>query len=356
MSSNIVGKVIKRDSDFSQFLKVVKRTGKPSHLPFYEHIASEGFISARLGMDFEKITDKKIYWQRYADFWLSFGFDCIPLEIGLNYGNFEVKRPADHPVAHSEEGARLFSMEDFDRFPWPDESKPIDFEPFEIVAGCIPRNIKIVGGVCGGPYEQATLSLLGVMGLSYALADLPELVKAVFDKLQALYVSANGQLASMESIGACRQGDDLGFKTSTFMPPAMLREYVFPIYKAMADAAHAQGKPFVLHSCGNLMDVYEDLIACGIDAKHSFEDQITPVWEFQKKFGDRITPLGGMDVDTVCRSNEKDLRTYTRSVIEKCLEDGRHWALGTGNSLTNYMPLQNYLAVLEEAIRVTAGK
>ena len=48
MGSNIVGKVIKRDSDFSQFLKVVKRRGKPAHLPFYEHIASEGFALAEL--------------------------------------------------------------------------------------------------------------------------------------------------------------------------------------------------------------------------------------------------------------------------------------------------------------------
>ena len=50
---------------------------------------------------------------------------------------------------------------------------------------------------------------------------------------------------------------------------------------------------------------------------------------------------------------EKELRTYTRDVIESCFEDG-HWALGTGNSLTDYMPVENYMIVLDEGLR-TAG-
>ncbi len=190
------------------------------------------------------------------------------------------------------------------------------------------------------------------MGLSLMLADDPTLVRMVFEKLGQLYVSANRILASMDAIGACRQGDDLGFKTSTFLPPKVLREHVFPIYKGMAAAAHAQGKPFVLHSCGDLKEVYEDVIACGIDAKHSFEDQILPVADFKKQYGRRITPLGGLDVDFICRSDEPALRAYTRKAVQQCWADG-YWALGTGNSLTDYMPVGNYLVVLDEARKMT---
>jgi uroporphyrinogen decarboxylase len=127
---------------------------------------------------------------------------------------------------------------------------------------------------------------------------------------------------------------------------------VFPIYKDIVGAAHAQAKPFILHSCGNLDRVYEDLIAdCGIDAKHSFEETILPVEGFKRQYGDRCTPLGGLDVDFICRHSEDDIRAYTRSKIEQCFSDG-YWALGTGNSLTDYMPVANYLAVLEEGLRV----
>jgi uroporphyrinogen decarboxylase len=59
----------------------------------------------------------------------------------------------------------------------------------------------------------------------------------------------------------------------------------------------------------------EDIIACGVDAKHSFDDAIIPARDFKKKYGKRITPLGGLDVDVICRSGEKDLREYTRRNI-----------------------------------------
>ena len=153
--------------------------------------------------------------------------------------------------------------------------------------------------------------------------------------------------------GALRQGDDLGFKTSTFLKPDDLRRLVLPIYKQMAEIAHAQDKPFILHSCGNLAELYEDLIEdCQIDAKHSFEEAILPVEDFKAQYGKRMTPLGGLDVDMICRAEEPQLRAYAREKIEKCFADG-YWALGTGNSLTNYMPVENYLIVLEEGLRVT---
>lgn len=335
---------------FSEFRKALLRQGRPNHLPLYEHIASPGFISDRLGCDIRKARGRD-YWKLYVDFWLGMGFDCIPMEIPFDLGP-QPEMPPDHPDYQSEQGARVFCEDDLEKVRWPEVDKPIDFAPFEIVAELIPDSVKIVAGVCCGPFEVASQHIFGVMGLSYMLTDNPKLVRTVFDRLGALYVSANRTLASMDAVGACRQGDDLGFKTSTFLPPAALREYVFPIYKGMADAAHAQDKPFVLHSCGDLQEVYEDLIGCGIDAKHSFEDQILPVAEFKRRFGHRITPLGGLDVDVICRSDEETLRAYTRQAIELCWTDG-HWALGTGNSLTDYMPVGNYLVVLDEARKVT---
>ena len=338
-----------REPDFGQFLKVLWRKGKPSHLPFYEHVASSGFIARRTGTAFDQWgADHPDYWPTYVDFWLGMGYDCIPMEI-------PPRLPL--PQGHGElsEGSEAFvvigTREDFEKYPWPDVSSPIDFSHFETVARLLPDGVKIVGGVCAGPYEWVS-RMMGTIGLAYALADDPELVGMVFDKIGSLHHSAVRQLATMDFIGALRQGDDLGFKTSTFMSPGQLREYVFPIYMKMVAEAHNAGKPFILHSCGNLADVYDDLIDdVKIDAKHSFEDVILPVSEFKRQYGDRVTPLGGLDVDVICRSAEDDLRAYARKMIEACFSDG-YWALGTGNSLTDYMPVENYIAVLEEGIKI----
>ena len=251
-------KKLKRTPDFNQFLSAVTRKRKPDYLPFYEHLASPGFIACRTETSFDKMNfSDPGYWEIYVDFWTGMGFDCIPMEIPLNLP-FDLTDRSK--LSHgSEAHAVIKTMADFERFPWPDVSAPIDFCHFEKVTGLLPEGVKIVGGVAMGPYEWVS-QLMGVVGLSYALADDPELVERIFSTIGALHHSAVRHLASMESVGALRQGDDLGFKSSTFLSPANLRKLVFPTYTKMTDEAHKQGKPFILHSCGNLSEVYEDLI------------------------------------------------------------------------------------------------
>jgi uroporphyrinogen decarboxylase len=344
---------LKREPDFDQFLKVLRREGTPSYLPFYEHVASAGFIATRTETDFTGTAgqgDEAL--RTYVDFWLGMGYDCIPMERGLRCPLDIHKDGHNDALSHGSEASVVIrNREDFERYPWPDESEPIDFTDFEKVAAMLPDGVKVVGGVAGGPYEWAA-KMMGTIGMSYLMVDDPELVGMVFAKIGSLHVAANRILAQMDFIGAHRQGDDLGFKTSTFLPPDRLREWVFPTYREMVNVAHGAGRPFILHSCGNLAEVYDDLADCGIDAKHSFEDVILPVAEFKQQYGDRMTPLGGLDVDFICRASKEEIRRYTIEHIETCWSDG-YWALGTGNSLTNYMPVENYITALETAIEVT---
>ena len=346
-------RIIRREPDFEQFLKALKRTGKPSHLPFYEHIASGGFMSTRMGTRTDLMdSNSDEYLKLYMDFWLGMGFDCIPMERPLKIPRKPLADGGKAESHGSEAFAVLKTREDFEQFPWPDESNPIDFTAFEKTAKMLPDGAKIVAGVAMGPYEWGS-TLMGTVGMSYLLEDDPELVGMIFDKIGRLIISANKILAGMDGIGAQRQGDDLGFNTSTFLPPDLLRKFVFPTYKAIAGIAHGAGRPFILHSCGNLGQVYEDIIDCGIDAKHSYEDNIIPVGEFKKIYGDRITPLGGLDVDVICRGTKEEIRQYTIKHIEQCFNGDGYWALGTGNSLTDYMPVDNYITVLETGIEVT---
>lgn len=341
----------RRQPDYEQFLRVLRREKRPAHLPFYEHLASPGFIARRTESEFDRMPPSAPeYWPLYVDFWAGMGYDVVPMEIAPAF-RLHSHETRTTQVSHgSEANVTIRTMADFESYPWPDVNHPLDFGAFDRVAELLPEGVKIAGGVCAGPYEWVS-AMMGVEGLSIALYMEPELVAAMFAKIGEIHTSALRRIAAMEAVCALRQGDDLGFKTSTFMSPAHLRQYVFPIYKEMAGIAHRHGKPFILHSCGNLAEVYEDIIEdCGIDAKHSFEDVILPVTAFKKQYGDRVTPLGGLDVDRICRAEEAELRRYTREIVTACFEDG-FWALGTGNSLTDYMPVENYLIVLDEGMR-----
>jgi uroporphyrinogen decarboxylase len=159
------------------------------------------------------------------------------------------------------------------------------------------------------------------------------------------------RIAQFERVKAVWGSDDMGFKTGTLISPADIREFVLPGHKMVAGMAHAVGLPFLLHSCGNLTAIMPDLIDdVRIDARHSFEDVIENVVLAKQRYGSRIALLGGIDLDFLCRANPDEVRERVRSTLDACLPGGGY-CLGTGNSVANYIPLENYLAMLDEGRR-----
>ncbi len=75
-----------------------------------------------------------------------------------------------------------------------------------------------------------------------------------------------------------------------------------------------------------------------------------PVEVFQARYGDRIGVIGGLDVDRLANGSPERVRARTRQLIEVCGGRGRY-ALGSGNSIPNYIPVENYLAMVDEVWR-----
>ena len=98
----------------------------------------------------------------------------------------------------------------------------------------------------------------------------------------------------------CRFGDDLGFKTSTLVSPRIIRQHIIPQYRRIIDLIHAADRPFLWHSCGCIFSVMDDVIALGIQAKHSNEDGIAAYEQWIERYGERIGLLGGIDLDILC--------------------------------------------------------
>jgi len=146
------------------------------------------------------------------------------------------------------------------------------------------------------------------------------------------------------------QGDDMGFKTATLIAADDLRKYSLPWHTKLVKAFHDREMIYLLHFCGQLGQIMDDLIDdIKIDARHSFEDEGNSILDFKNDYGHRVTSLGGIDVDKLARMSENDLRRHVRSIIDECLPGGR-FALGSGNTVCNYIPIQNYFAMVEEGL------
>jgi len=330
---------IKPEPDFENFKNTLLRKGRPDKIPFYELFVNQPIIEAVLD---RKITDVI---KDTVEFYYRAGYDYVPVSVNppLVLGS----------LVDNSQGYPVNDRESFEKYKWTDVSS-IDYSSLEKTIDILPDRMKIVAHT-GGIFERAE-GICGFENLCYFLADDREMVAEIFSGLAKIYDSMYKTFAGFEDVGAIVISDDMGFKTQTLISPDDLREFVLPQHKKQARIVHDAGKACILHSCGNLSAVMEDIINdVKIDAKHSYEDAILPVTEAYRLYSDRISILGGFDVDRLCRSSLDEVREHTEKIIGECAGNGSY-AFGTGNSVTPYVPVSNYLCMLDTARKAsTAG-
>ena len=241
----------------------------------------------------------------------------------------------------------VMSWEDFEKYAWPDMTSPELTANMEWFDRNLPDDMCMIGGLTAH-FAEGLAWLMGYETLCYALFDQQDLVRAISERLGEVYRQATSQMLQFERVKLIWGSDDMGFRTGLLISPDDMRRWVLPGHKEQAAMCHEAGRPYILHSCGYLGDIIDDLIDdVKIDAKHSFEDTIEDVREVKGTYGRKIALLGGTDVDFLCRSDEQAIRSRVRKTLAVC-QDGGGFCLGTGNSVANYVPLDNYLAMVDE--------
>lgn len=349
----------KPDPDYRRLINTLLRKGDPNRVPFLELFADPEIIGAILeetpAPAKNKIRDRAtldLWVDQRIRFWHILGYDAFWLGATLNWGDFHSLEssdtaglPRDRRTWVNEQRGRIANWKDFDQYPWPSYSD-VDFYPLEFASRHIPDGMGIIAQI-GGVLEPV-MWLMGYETFAIAIYEQSDLIEAILDRLIEVYAPLASALVQMDGVIALWMGDDMGYKTGPMISPKHLRRFVFPIQKQIAAIAHSAGLPFLLHSCGNLESVMEDLIEdVRIDAKHSFEDVIEPVEQFSARYGDRVSVIGGIDVDLLTRGSEEQVRVRTRQILAN-LTDTRGYILGSGNSVANYIPPENFLAMLDE--------
>jgi len=238
----------------------------------------------------------------------------------------------------------IMTWENFETYQWPESPGMINAGN-KFLAEIVPPGMKVLV-LPGGLFEWTTW-LMGMVPFSLALYDQPDLVDAIIEKLSDIIYKGAEELMEIPNIGGLFIGDDMGFFSGTMVKPDILREKFLPHLKKIVDLTHEAGKLVLLHSCGNLESIMDDICETGIDAKHSFEDKIMPVEKVYQRWGDRIGIIGGVDVNLLSEGTEEDIRQRTREILNACGPAGGY-VLGTGNSVASYIPVRNYLIMLDE--------
>ena len=339
-------------------LEACARNQRPARIPLYEHNINAGVMERITGEKFvesyfQESPDYEAFFRRYNAFFRDFGYDTVTFEACVN----EIL-PMGGALGGSRPGC-IDGREAFERYPFDRVPKIyIDwFKPkLDAIRRTMPDGMLAVGGVGNGVFEVVQ-DLVGYQNLCILFYDDPELCRELFARAGDMLVSIwQWFLAEYSDLYCvCRFGDDLGFRSSTLLAPDVIREYILPVYKRIVALVHEAGKPFLLHSCGCIFSVMEDLIEeVGIDAKHSNEDQIAPMREWVERYGDRIGNFGGIDTDHLVRMEDSELARTVTEVYRLAEAKNGGFAIGSGNSIPEYICDEKYLLMIN-TVRALRG-
>ena len=335
--------------DYRNLLQVLNNQ-RPQRLPLYEHHIDLPFISKVLGkplaLQGNQPQDYVAHYREVIGFWRDMTYDGFDYEAAICeiFPGHGAILGGDGPIQ---------TGDDFKRYPF-DELPDIFWKTYqphlEAIRQALPPGMKAYGG-CGYGIFESSQDLVGFESLCVMQYDDPELFADVFRKIGDLYETLWSRMVRDYSdiFVFFRMGDDLGYKTSTMLAPQTIRQFILPQYRRVIDLVHKSGKKFLLHSCGCIFEVMEDLIALGIDAKHSNEDQIAPYDKWIDLYGELIGLFGGIGVNTLCRSKYEDIYQEVLEKGTRFREKAKGYGLGSGNSIPGYVPVESFMAMVNAA-------
>ena len=352
-----------RKPDFARFLKALCLQGEPDYVPLFDDIDTQ-VKSAFLGRKVANIKDE-------VEFAEKAGYDYVLIEIGLRpmwrskviagQGTASAKpilqfEKAQYSAHTDEENARAWanehsgnitSLKDFENFSFPKISD-FDFSPVEKIQPLLPGGMKIIASV-DGVFTPVWL-LMGGENFYLSLIKNPELVAKMFQQVGEVQHEVIRKFFSYGNIGALRINDDIAYNTGPLVSPKHLRQHFFPWLNKTGDICLEKNIPLIYHSDGNLMLVMDDIIDSGVSGLHPIQPNAMDIIELKKSYGNKLCLIGNIDMDIMTRKEPRDVE----ELVKKNLRDvapGGGYIVGASNSVPEFIPLKNYNAMRETALK-----
>jgi uroporphyrinogen decarboxylase len=255
---------------------------------------------------------------------------------------------------------RNATIDDLDRYAWPDLAHPARFSGLRERAQQIRDAGYAVVALTGvSPWEQLYTSR-GIETALYELAANPEFILAFMRKLTDLMIAGATALldAAGDLIDVVITGDDLGMTKTPMMSPKMYRRLIKPFHAEIYSAIKQRTSAKVFyHSDGNIYSLLGDLVEVGIDLLNPVQVNAGDMGDtarLKREFGKRLSFCGAIDTGWVlpCGTPE-DVRAEVRRRIAD-LAPGGGYVLASVHCIQPDVPVENLAAMFDEAR--TAGR
>ena len=336
-----------RQPDFENFAAVL-RGGRGRVVPNAELVIDREIKDAVLGRPVTTLADEIAFRAKagYDYHWVSVGMidpaGTVNKQFVGGSGSHHFAG-RDQRVWADQHAGIITSFEDLQRFPFPDPDA-LDYSPFTDAAALLPDGMKLIAVL--GKIFTGAWQLMGMERFCEGLYTDERLVRALVERIGEIQVAVAERLMRFEAVGAIWAPDDVAFRTGTIIAPDWLAAHVFPYYRRIVEICHAAGRPTIYHSDGELANVLDVILDCGFDGLHPIEPESMDIYELRRRVGKRLCLLGNIRVHTLATGTPTEIRDLVRDRVQRLGHEGAY-CVGASNSVPNYVPIENYAAMLE---------
>ena len=144
-------------------------------------------------------------------------------------------------------------------------------------------------------------------------------------------------------------GDDWGDQRGVIMGAARWRKFIKPCLERIYAEVHQQGKKTIQHSCGSIIDIYDDLAEIGMDCHESVQPEARGMKPelIKEKWGKKISFWGCLGSQGILHfGTPSEIRAEILRLHNLFKEDGGY-VLSPAKPLPENMDIEKAVAVVE---------